>query len=416
VAGTVFVMLDTSQLIADFPILGRSINDHRLVYLDTAATSQKPLSVLAALTDYYQQHNANTHRGVYRLAEEATELYEQARRTVQQFIKADSAEEIVFVRGATEGLNLLAFSWGLTQLTAGDEIVLSEMEHHANLLPWQRVAQQTGAVIKFIPVSPAGQLLLDQAPIGSRTKLVAITHVSNVLGTVAPVKQLAAMAHAAGAVVVVDAAQSVPHMAVDVGDLGADFLVFSGHKMLGPTGIGVLYGRRQLLQDMPPFLVGGEMIKEVTYQSATWHDLPHKFEAGTPHVAGAVGLAAAIEYLNDLGLDTVQTSVQQLVELAVSELRSIEGVTVYGPDGADRCGLVSFNVASIHAHDLASLLDEQGVAIRSGHHCAQPLINKLGLTAAARASFYIYNTPADVAALIQGIRSAQQVWRGKANG
>jgi cysteine desulfurase/selenocysteine lyase len=284
------------------------------------------------------------------------------------------------------------------------------MEHHANLLPWQRLAQQTGAVVRFIPIGEDGQLLVDQAPIGPRTKLVSVTHVSNVLGSVTPVKHIAAMAHAVGAVVVVDAAQSVPHMAVDVADLGADVVVFSGHKMLGPTGIGVLYGRRQLLEAMPPWLVGGEMIKEVTYQSATWHDLPHKFEAGTPHVAGAIGLAAAIEYLNRLGMDRVQAEVQQLVELAVAELRSLDGLTLYGPAGSDRCGIVAFNVAGIHAHDLASLLDEQGVAIRSGHHCAQPLVNKLGLTAAARASFYIYNTQADVAALVEAIKTAQRLW------
>lgn len=404
-------MADIDSIQADFPVLQKRINNKRLVYLDNAATSQKPAQVLAAVADYYQHHNANIHRGIHTLAEEATAMYEQARQTVRQFINAQSAEEIIFVRNATEALNLLAFSWGMANLQRGDEIVLTEMEHHANLLPWQRLAAQKQVELKFIPVNSDGGLELDESIITRRTKLVAFTHVSNVLGSVTPAKRLIDLAHQAGAITIVDAAQSVPHMPVDVQSLDADFLVFSGHKMLGPTGIGVLYGKRALLEEMPPFLVGGEMIKEVTYTHATWHDLPYKFEAGTPNVAGAIGLAAAIDYLASIDIHAMQKHVQQLVGQAEAELSAIEGVTLYGPAGHDRYGIVAFNVAGIHAHDLATILDDEGIAIRSGHHCAQPLINKLGLTAAARASFYIYNQPADVVALVNGIGKAQHMFK-----
>jgi cysteine desulfurase/selenocysteine lyase len=409
-------MINISQIREDFPILGRQIQGKRLVYLDNAATTQKPWQVLEAMDVYYCHHNANIHRGIHTLAEEATKMYEDAREKIRAFINAGSLEEVVFVRNATEALNLLAQTWGMANIHEGDVIVLTEMEHHANLLPWQRVASIKRATLKFIPVTLDGLLQLDRLEglITERTKLVTLPHVSNVLGTINPIKLIVERAHQVGAAVVVDAAQSVPHMPVDVQDLGADFVVFSGHKMLGPTGIGVLYGNKEKLEQMEPFLVGGEMIREVSYEAATWHDLPWKFEAGTPNIAGAIGLGVAVEYLSAIGLKHIREHEELMVAKAMEALDDLEGVTVYGPVNPEiRGGVVTFNLDGIHAHDVASILDREGVAIRSGHHCAQPLIKRMGLTAAARASFYLYNDIDDIDALVRCIRRVREVFGSK---
>lgn len=405
-------MINSVKLKKDFPILQRKVNGKKLVYLDNAATTQKPLAVIEAEANYYRKTNANIHRGIHALAEEATGQYEAARETVRAFIGAQYVDEIVFTRNATEAINLVSLSWGMANIKPGDEILLTEMEHHANLLPWQRVAKACRARLRFIPVNKSGELDLSELSslLTSKTKLVGLPQVSNVLGTINPVKQIVDTAHRVGAVVLVDAAQSVPHMPVDVVDLGADFVVFSGHKMLGPTGIGVLYGRRELLEQMEPFLLGGEMIREVSFESATWHDLPWKFEAGTPNIAGAIGLAEAIRYLEKAGMTAIEQHNRQLVERGLEVLQQIEGVSILGPEPGQRSGIVTFNLAGVHAHDLATLLDEDGVAIRSGHHCAQPLLKKLGIPAAARASFYFYNNSSDIDALAAGIRRAKKVF------
>ena len=405
-------MINTQKIKKDFPILQRKVNGKKLVYLDNAATTQKPLAVIEAEANYYRKTNANIHRGIHALAEEATSQYEAARETVRAFIAARSVDEIIFTRNATEAINLVSLSWGMANIRPGDEILLTEMEHHANLLPWQRVAKACRARLRFIPVNKDGELDLSglSSLLTSKTKLVGLPQVSNVLGTINPVKQVVDIAHQMGAMVLVDAAQSVPHMAVNVADLGADFVVFSGHKMLGPTGIGVLYGRRELLEQMEPFLLGGEMIREVSFESATWHDLPWKFEAGTPNIAGAIGLAEAIRYLEKVGMTAIEQHNRQLVEHGLEVLQQIEGVSILGPGAGQRSGVVTFNLAGVHAHDLATLLDEDGVAIRSGHHCAQPLLKKLGIPAAARASFYFYNTSSDIDALAVGIRRAKKVF------
>ena len=392
----------------DFPLLQRTIHGRPLVYLDNAATTLQPQSVIDAMQSYYQSHHSNIHRGIHTLAEEATAMYEDARLAVQTFINARTAQEIVFVRNATEAINLVSLSWGMSNLKPGDEIVLTEMEHHANLLPWQRLAKATQAKIVFMPLTDDGQLDMELAAklITDRTKIVSLCQVSNTLGTINPVAKITQIAHRAGAIVVVDAAQSAPHMAVDVQSLEVDFLAFSGHKMLGPTGIGVLYGRQDLLEQMEPFMLGGSMIKEVSYTAATWQDLPHKFEAGTPHIAGAIGLAKAIEYLQAIGLDAVANHEQKLVAQAMQQLQDIPGLTLFGPNSAIRSGLVSFAVEGVHPHDIASLLDEQGVAVRAGHHCAQPLHRKLGQPASLRASFYLYNTQLDIETLSSTLRQA----------
>ncbi len=397
----------------DFPILARQIHGKPLVYLDSGASSQKPASVIAAMDRYYQTSHANVNRGVYVLSEEATAAMEQARVKVARFIKAKSAKQIIFTRNSTESINLVAYSWGGANIQEGDTILLTELEHHANLVPWQLLAARTGARLEFVPFTEDGQLdqdeytrLLEQ----TRPKLVAFTAMSNVLGTITPAKAMVAQARAAGAVVLVDGAQSVPHLPTDVGDLDCDFLVFSGHKMLGPTGIGVLYGRRDLLEAMPPFLTGGDMIREVHLRSATWNDLPYKFEAGTPAIAEAVGLGAAVDYLNALGMDFVQRHEQELASYALERLRQVEGLTLYGPEASKRGGVVSFTLAEIHPHDLAQVLDSEGICVRAGNHCAQPLIEKLGLPATARASFYIYNTPDEVDALARALEKAKAIF------
>jgi len=380
------------------------------VYLDSAATSQKPRAVLDAVARFYEGFNANVHRGAHTLSDEATDAYEQARLKVSRFIGAVSPREIVFVRNATEGMNLVAYSWARKRLRAGDEIVLSVMEHHSNLIPWQRVASETGAVLRFIPLYADGTMDLSEIDrlIGDRTRLVAVTHVSNVLGTINPVRRLAELAHAQGALLLVDGAQSVPHMPVDVGDLGCDFLAFSGHKMLGPMGIGVLWGRAELLEAMDPFMGGGSMIDEVSLDGATWADIPHKFEAGTPNVSGAVGLAAAVDYLRELGMESVRRHEIEITRYALDALKGVEGLTVFGPaDPESRGGVVSFALEGADAYDLGSFLDQEGIAVRAGHHCCQPLMKWLQVPSTARASFYLYNTLEEVDALARWLSMAK---------
>ncbi len=401
----------------DFPILKRQIHGKPLVYLDSGASSQKPASVLEAMDHYYRTSHANVNRGVYVLSEEATAAMERARVKVARFIGAPSAKQVIFTRNATEALNLVAYSWGGANLRAGDTMVLTEMEHHANLVPWQLLAARSGARLEFVPVTEDGQLdqaaytrLLEQ----TRPKLVAFSGMSNVLGTINPAKEMIAQAHVVGAVTVLDGAQSVPHLPTKVQELGCDFLAFSGHKMLGPTGIGVLYGRRDLLEAMPPFLAGGDMIREVHLRSASWNDLPYKFEAGTPAIAEAVGLGAAVDYLNALGMEWVQRHEQEMVRYALERLKAVEGLTIYGPDpeagGGKRGGVISFTLGDIHAHDLAQILDSEGVCVRAGHHCAQPLMERLGLPATARASFYVYNIPEEVEMLAAALEKAKAIF------
>ncbi|MBF6599740.1 MAG: cysteine desulfurase [Dehalococcoidia bacterium] len=405
---------DVDVIRRDFPILERNVHGKPLVYLDNAATTQKPRSVIDRLVHYYEHENANIHRGLHTLAEEATAAYEASRLKVGEFINAEHpGQEIIFTRNTTESINLVANAWGRKNLKPGDEIVFSAMEHHSNLIPWQLIALATGARLRFIELDESGHLRRDDAlaKIGERTKIVAITQMSNVLGTINPVKELAQLAHRAGAVVLVDGAQSVPHMPVDVRDIDCDFLAFSAHKMLGPTGVGVLYGKRDLLEVMDPFLGGGEMIKRVTFESSTYADLPHKFEAGTPNIADVIAFAPAIDYLQALGMDAVREHERDLTQYAIDALERVEGVTVYGPkDATERGGAVTFNYGDLHPHDLSQVLDAEGVAIRAGHHCAQPLMRELGVVATARASFYVYNRTDEVDALIDALGAADRIF------
>lgn len=400
---------DIRKLREDFPILSRVVNGKPLVYLDNAATTQKPRSVIQSLVDYYENYNANVHRGVHTLSMEATDMTEEARKKVAQFINAEEPEMIIWTRNSTEGMNLVAHSWGRANIGPGDEIVTTQMEHHSNLVPWQEIAAEKGAVMRFLPLAEDGTLDLTDvdAIINEQTKLLAITHASNSLGTINPVKKLATKAHAVGAVVLVDGAQSVPHMPVDVRDIGADFLAFSGHKMMGPTGIGALYGRRELLENMDPFLTGGEMVLQVTYEKASWADLPWKFEAGTPNIADSIGLGAAIDYLNEIGMENVREHEKQITGYALDRFEEIEEVDVFGPrDPELRGGVVSFHNSDVHPHDLGTFLDQQGIAVRTGHHCTMPLMGKLGVPATARASFYVYNTDDEVDALVDAVKGA----------
>lgn len=397
----------------DFPILLRQVHGKPLVYLDSTASSQKPVAVIEAMSTYYETTHANVHRGVYEISEEATARMEKARVKIARFINARQSKQVIFTRNTTESINLVAYSWGNTNISAGDLIVLTELEHHSNLIPWQLLAQRTGARLEFVPITDEGLLRLDiyEQLLQQQPKLVAFTHMSNVLGTINPAQQMIAQAHAAGATVLLDAAQSVPHLPVDVQDLDVDFLCFSGHKMLGPTGIGILYGKRELLEAMPPFMGGGEMIRKVGLRESTWNDLPWKFEAGTPAIAEAIGLGAAVDYLNELGMENVRRHEQEITAYAMKQLQAVPEVTVYGPEATQRGGVVSFTLADIHAHDLASILDQEvGVAIRAGHHCAQPLMDRLGLAATARASFYVYTLPEDIDALVQGLHKALQIF------
>jgi len=397
----------------DFPILSRQVHGKPLVYLDSTASSQKPSTVIEAMSTYYETTHANVHRGVYEISEEATARMEKARVKVARFINVRQSKQIIFTRNTTESINLVAYSWGNKNISAGDLIVLTEMEHHSNLIPWQLLAQRTGARLEFVPISTDGLLDLDvyEQLLRQQPKLVAFTHMSNVLGTINPVQQMTAQAHAAGATVLLDAAQSVPHMPVDVQALDVDFLCFSAHKMLGPTGIGVLYGKRGILEDMPPFMGGGEMIRKVGLRESTWNDLPWKFEAGTPAIAEAIGLGAAVDYLNELGMENVRWHEQEITTYAMTQLQAVPGLTIYGPAASERGGVISFTLGDIHPHDLASILDQEvGVAIRAGHHCAQPLVERLGLAATARASFYVYTLPEDIDVLVQGLHKALQIF------
>jgi cysteine desulfurase/selenocysteine lyase len=404
---------DLQQIRGDFPILSRETRPGiRLVYLDSAATSQKPSSVIEAVVAYYQHTNANIHRGIHTLAEEATKAYEDARIKVANFIQAPSPEELIFTRNTTESINLVAACWGRNNLHSGDHILLSEMEHHSNLVPWQMLSAELGLILDFIPVTPDGLLDLDayRSLLKNGPKLVAITHMSNVLGTINPIKDILQEAKSAGATTLVDGAQSAPHFPVDLREYQADFYAFSAHKMVGPTGIGALYGRRELLEKMPPFFGGGEMIKRVELRTFTANDLPHKFEAGTPAIAQAVGFGAAVDYLEGIGLEAIHQHEAELTRLAMSLLKEIPGLQVIGPEPDQRGGVVSFFIKDIHAHDVAQVLDSLGIAVRAGHHCAQPLHTKFNLAATTRASFYLYNTLDEVHLLARGILKAQEIF------
>ena len=402
-------LLDVEEVRKDFPVLSRTVYGKPLVYLDNAATSQKPRSVIQALVDYYENYNSNVHRGVHALSMEATDRFEEARQKVADFIKAESAECIIWTRNTTEAINLVANTWALEHIKPGDEIVLTAMEHHSNLVPWQKVAADRGATLRFLPLAQDGTLELENVDeiINAKTRLVSMVHASNSLGTINPVKELTAKARAVGAAVLLDGAQSVPHMPVDVNDLDCDFLAFSGHKMLGPTGIGVLYAKRDVLEEMEPFLRGGEMVLEVWYDRATWNDLPMRFEAGTPNIADAIALGTAIDYLDALGMESVRQHEMELTEYALSRLHELEELDIFGPrDVSKRCGIVSFHASDVHAHDLGTLLDREGIAIRTGHHCNMPVMRTLGVPATARASFYIYNTEDEVDALVDALKRA----------
>ena len=404
--------LDVARVRADFPILRQLVRGKPLVYLDNAATTQKPVAVIEALNHYYRLDNANIHRGVHTLSERATAAYEGARETVRGFINARSTREIVFVRGATEAINLVAQTWGRANVKEGDEILLSEMEHHSNIVPWQMLCQQVGATLKVIPINDAGELQLDKldALLTARTRLVGITHCSNALGTINPVREIIEKAHAAGAVVLVDGAQAVAHLPVDVQALDCDFYVFSSHKLYGPTGTGVLYGKESLLEAMPPWHGGGEMIKYVTFEKTIYNDLPAKFEAGTPHIAGGIGLGAAIDYVTQIGLEAIAAHEHDLLTYATQRTAEISELRIIGTARA-KSGILSFDLGRIHPHDIGTMLDHQGIAIRTGHHCAMPVMQHYGVPATARASFALYNTRADVDALMIGIRKVIEAFR-----
>lgn len=408
------VLLNVPKIKADFPILRRTVHDKRLVYLDSAATSQKPKQVIDATSDFYSRYNANVHRAIYELGEEATREYEGAREKVAAFIHANSPNEIVFTKSTTESINLVAYGYGLKgKIQRGDEIVGTVMEHHSNHVPWHFVKDHNGAVLKYVDVNDDGTLKMEQYDdlLSNRTKIVTVTLCSNVLGTINPVKEIAKRAHEVGAICVVDAAQAAPHMPIDVQDLDADFLAFSGHKMLGPTGIGILYGKPDILEATEPLLGGGEMIREVHLGGATWNDVPYKFEGGTPNIAGAIGLGAAVDYLTNLGMDSVRAHEMEVTEYALDKFRHLDGVTTYGPnDVKKKAGVVAFTIENAHPHDIASILDVEGICIRSGHHCAQPLMERFKLPATARASFYVYNDLEDVDALVAGIKRVQEVF------
>jgi len=403
-------MFDVARIRGDFPILHRKVHGKGLVYLDNAATSQKPRQVIDALTNYYSRYNANIHRGLHALAEEATAAYEAVREHTARFLGAPSERSIVFTRNATEAINLVANAWGRTNLKPGDRILLTEMEHHSNLVPWQLIATATGAELAFIGITDDGRLRLEEyeQQLTPKTKLVAVTQMSNVLGTINPVERIIQQAHRVGARVVIDAAQSAPHLPIDVQRLDCDFLACSSHKMLGPTGVGVLYAKAELLESMEPFLGGGEMITDVQLTSATWNEIPWKFEAGTPNIADVIAFGEALAYLEHLGMDAVRAHEIELTAYALKRLSEIDGITLYGPrDVTQRGAAVSFNLEGLHPHDVGTVLDAEGVAIRAGHHCAKPLMRRLGVAATARASFYLYNTTAEIDRLVEAIHTAQ---------
>jgi len=401
--------VDAREIRRYFPILNQQVNGHPLVYLDSSATSQKPVQVIEALDTYYKEYNSNVHRGVHTLGSKATDAYEGAREKVRSFINAREANEIVFLRGTTAALNLVANSYVRPRLQPGDEIVTTVAEHHSNFIPWQQAAKATGATFTFIPMEEDGTITVEavKRTVSPKTKVVAIRQISNVLGDVTPIKEIAAIAHQNGAVLIVDGAQSAPHMKVDVQELGCDFFCFSAHKMCGPTGVGVLYGRRELLEQMEPVEYGGEMIDFVELYDSTWKEVPWRFEGGTPIIAGAIGLAAAIDFLNEIGMEEIERHDRKLVRYALEQMKQIEGLSIYGPT-QERTGLITFNLAGVHPHDVATVLDSYGIAVRAGHHCAQPLMRWLNVTATARASFYLYNTEEDVDALVAGLKKTKE--------
>ncbi|WP_299236573.1 aminotransferase class V-fold PLP-dependent enzyme [Natronomonas sp.] len=404
--------LDVERIREDFPILEREFDGSRLVYLDNAATSHTPEQVVETIAEYYRRYNANVHRGIHQLSQEASIAYEEAHDRVAEFIGAEGREEIVFTKNTTESMNLVAYAWGLNELGPGDEVVLTEMEHHASLVTWQQIAKRTGAECKYIPITDEGRLDMEAARelITDDTEMVSVVHVSNTLGTINPVSELADIAHDHGAYAFVDAAQSVPNRPVDVSEIDADFLAFSGHKMAGPTGIGVLYGKEHILEGMEPYLYGGEMILKVDFEDSTWNELPWKYEAGTPVICQGIALAEACEYLDDIGMERIQRHEAELAEYAYERLTERNDVEVYGPPGDDRGGLVAFNLDGVHAHDLSSILNDSAVAIRAGDHCTQPLHDVLGATASARASFYVYNTRAEIDRLVEAVDDARQLF------
>jgi len=403
--------LDAQRLRADFAVFDELINGKPVAYLDSASSTQKPRQVLDTMRDFYEHSYANVHRGVYRLSERATEGFEHARRKVAAYVNAPSERELIFTRSATEALNLVAYAWGLVNLGPGDVVVITELEHHANFVPWQFIAQRTGASFRHIPIDDKGELQLDSLDglaREGRVKVVANNLVSNSLGTINPIERLAAWAHEQGAIMVVDAAQAAPHRAIDVQALGCDFLAFSSHKLCGPSGVGALWGRRELLEEMPPFNLGGEMIRSVALERTTWNELPHKFEAGTPAIAEAVGFGAAIDYVTAIGLEAIERHEHELLEYAMGRLAELEWVEVYGPPPERRAGIVSFNVEGVHPHDVAQILDWEGVAVRAGHHCTQPLMTRLGISATSRASFYLYTVPEEIDRLVAGLHKVKE--------
>jgi cysteine desulfurase / selenocysteine lyase len=407
------VKLDARALRADFPILAQEINGKPLAYLDSAVTAQKPRQMLDAMTRFYETAYANVHRGVYTLAERSTEAFEGARDKVARFVNAPSTREVIFTRNATEGLNLVAYAWGLTNLGPGDVVVVTELEHHSNFVPWQYVSRRTGAEFRMIPLTESGELDLDSLDgiaASGELKVVATNLVSNALGTINPVERLTAWAHEHGAIMVVDAAQAAPHRAIDVQALGCDFLAFSAHKLCGPSGVGALWGRRELLETMEPFNLGGHMIKKVQFEETTWGDLPHKFEAGTSPIAEAVGFGAAIDYISDVGMDAIERHEHELAAYALERLADVPGILLYGPPPERRAGIVSFNMEGVHPHDVAQVLDWEGVAIRAGHHCCQPLMQRLGVAATNRASFYLYTVPEEIDRLTEGLLRVRKVF------
>ena len=402
---------DVESVRADFPILGREINGKPLAYLDNAATAQKPDAVIEAVSGYYRQTNANIHRGVHRLSVEATEAYERARGTVQRFMGARRPEEIIFVRSATEAINLVAQAYARPKISPGDEILITTMEHHSNIVPWQILCEQTGAILRVVPINDAGELCLDEYEqlLGPRTRLVAVTHISNALGTINPVAELVATAHRHEVPVLIDGAQAAPHLPIDVTTLNCDFYAITGHKMFGPTGIGALYGRYELLEDMSPYQGGGEMILSVTFEKTTYNHVPHKFEAGTPNIAGAIGMGAAVEYLNQIGLDRIGTYEQELLAYATEKLSRIPAVRIVGTAG-HKAAVLSFLVGDVHPHDVGTILDQEGIAVRTGHHCAQPVMARYGLTATVRASLAFYNTRAEIDRLAAAVEKVREIF------
>jgi cysteine desulfurase/selenocysteine lyase len=403
--------LDVTRIREDFPILTQEVHGSPLVYFDNAATTQRPRAVLDAVREFYERDNANINRGVHELSRRSTALFEAARRRVQRFLRAPSEKEIIFVRGATEGINLVAQSWGRSSLRAGDEILVTTMEHHSNIVPWQILCEQTGAALRVAPINDAGELLIDEfeALITDRTKLIAVIHVSNALGTINPVERITAMARERGIRVLVDGAQAVPHLPVDVGALDCDFYVFSGHKVFGPSGIGALWARLELLEEMPPYQSGGDMILSVSFEKTVYNHVPHRFEAGTPHIAGAIGLSAALDYVSEIGLEAIAAHEQDLLEHGTAALKEVPGLRLIGT-AARKASILSFTLDGIHPHDLGTILDHQGIAVRTGHHCAQPVMERFGVPATARASLSLYNTHGEIDALIRGLRRAREIF------